>query len=424
MNRTGPAKHVAVIGGGISGLTIAFYLVEMGFRVSVYEKADRVGGLLGTTPLSTGMVESAANAFMANKAIEDISEKISVPLMEKKKEARKRFIFRDGQPRRWALDLGESLKLIPFICRWFLNRESLKPKRQESLESWGERHLGLGIVQFLLGPAMQGVYGVQPCDLSANLLLGRFFKSPLFTSLKCKDATPEDPKGQLKGSVSPEKGMGAWVDGLKTYLQSQGVEFVLEAERLPEKSFDVPVIVATDLANAKPWLKSVGLAVPDAIKMTALTSVTLHLGPESAAPPAGFGCLFPKKENFHSLGVLYNHHIFTGRKAKGLSETWIFDQAPAASNTVDFREKVLKDRARLAEGPVNIENLAVRPWPKAIPVYSTDLEVWLESFPGHSQNVFFMGNYLGQIGLSKLAIQAKRVAELVQKEGKWHVTEL
>jgi phytoene dehydrogenase-like protein len=38
------SKRVAIVGGGISGLTTAFLLKRKGFDVAVFEASDAVGG--------------------------------------------------------------------------------------------------------------------------------------------------------------------------------------------------------------------------------------------------------------------------------------------------------------------------------------------------------------------------------------------
>jgi NADPH-dependent glutamate synthase beta subunit-like oxidoreductase len=46
-------KTVAVIGGGISGLTVAYDLARKGWGVVIYEASDRLGGGLWQTPPDT-----------------------------------------------------------------------------------------------------------------------------------------------------------------------------------------------------------------------------------------------------------------------------------------------------------------------------------------------------------------------------------
>jgi len=48
LNQTGRpfTNRIAVIGGGPSGLSCAYYLAVKGYPVTVFEKGDRVGGML------------------------------------------------------------------------------------------------------------------------------------------------------------------------------------------------------------------------------------------------------------------------------------------------------------------------------------------------------------------------------------------
>ena len=49
---------VAVIGGGIGGLTAAHELIERGFDVTVYEAGDRFGGKARSIPVTEGPAAS------------------------------------------------------------------------------------------------------------------------------------------------------------------------------------------------------------------------------------------------------------------------------------------------------------------------------------------------------------------------------
>ncbi len=48
MNQT--SKHIAVIGGGIMGVTLAYRLSQQGLSVTLYERGDNLGGLAGYMP--------------------------------------------------------------------------------------------------------------------------------------------------------------------------------------------------------------------------------------------------------------------------------------------------------------------------------------------------------------------------------------
>lgn len=63
---SGPTTDpVIVVGGGIAGLAAAWQLHRDGMPVHLYERSERVGGKIHTTPFADRMVDEAADAFLA-----------------------------------------------------------------------------------------------------------------------------------------------------------------------------------------------------------------------------------------------------------------------------------------------------------------------------------------------------------------------
>jgi protoporphyrinogen/coproporphyrinogen III oxidase len=58
-------RHIAIIGGGVAGLTVAFRRSELGERVSVFEASERLGGQLRTDHDSGFLIEHGAEGFVA-----------------------------------------------------------------------------------------------------------------------------------------------------------------------------------------------------------------------------------------------------------------------------------------------------------------------------------------------------------------------
>jgi protoporphyrinogen oxidase len=61
-------NKVAVIGGGISGLVVAYRLAQKGFRVKLFESQDRLGGLARTLKISGEPVEAYYHYFFSSDA--------------------------------------------------------------------------------------------------------------------------------------------------------------------------------------------------------------------------------------------------------------------------------------------------------------------------------------------------------------------
>jgi oxygen-dependent protoporphyrinogen oxidase len=147
--------------------------------------------------------------------------------------------------------------------------------------------------------------------------------------------------------------------------------------------------------------------------MVPLVSVTAFFRPDRRVK-VGFGVLFPPKEGFRSLGVLYNHSIFPHRvkEAGILSETWIMGGARRPEITGldsdQLLRDILEDRKRLngfegaSEAPMHY---VLHRWVRAIPYYTVELEEILEEISRRnlgSGKLRLMGNYLGGIGLTKI----------------------
>ena len=63
--RQAPAVHVAVVGGGITGLAAAWYLERAGATVTLLEAGNRVGGKIRTDELAGVPVEAGPDTFLA-----------------------------------------------------------------------------------------------------------------------------------------------------------------------------------------------------------------------------------------------------------------------------------------------------------------------------------------------------------------------
>jgi protoporphyrinogen oxidase len=129
--------------------------------------------------------------------------------------------------------------------------------------------------------------------------------------------------------------------------------------------------------------------------------------------PQGFGCLFPRGEGFRARGVLFNDCIFAGR-SEVRSETWIMggalDRTVLQLSDDELRELLKAEHARLAGAEEEPLSVHITHWPQALPHYTLELEQALAALPPLPKGVALAGNYLGQIGLAKLAERAARVA--------------
>ena len=398
-------EKIRIVGGGFSGLIQAFYLIEAGYKVEVIEKESRLGGLVGSLKEGEFLVEQAANAFIANKELEKVASTIGVKLVPIKKSAKKRFIYRNGEMCRWPLSFSESLPLISFLISRKFQKQKVSPKPNETLQDWGKRCLGKEATFQLLEPGMRGIFIAPAKNLDASMVLNSL--------------TRRYPRGDLKGSVAPLGGMQEWIDKMSSYLLKKGCDFKVGQETV-DFNDSIPTILAVGLSDLRTLVNQQKIRLDKKILETqsaSLTSVTLCFAENKAKSFEGFGCLFPKNENFNSSGVLFNHNVFPGRAKNGVSETWILsdnDMAFSQMSHSALLRYILSDRFQFSGENIKPDFVKISQWSEKIPIYDSKLSEFLENFKEEGFPFLFAGNYLGDLGLSKLLFRAKSNAEKVK----------
>ena len=406
-------RKVTIVGAGFSGLVSAYYLSRAGYDVEIYEKSSRVGGMIGTRRTSHGLVETAANGFLNSALVEDLFKSLNVPLEGASRRARKRFIFREGRARRWPIGFRSTLRVLWFGLRFVVWRSNVTPVEGESIEAWGRRVFGLEACRYLLSTALQGIYAGESHRMSARLILGRLFG--LGPSAGESRATAARPI--IRGSVAPPEGMGQLIDALASHLRALGVKIYLNAStEIGARVSNHPIIVATSPREAIPFVDPARATALKQIEMRAVTTTTAFFESTHQAS-MGFGVLFPPGEA-KFLGVLKNGFIFSNRGGP-FSETWIragvASEETVLSELTDERLRVFGLRERPLES-------VQTPWPEGIPHYTLELERLIPILNTATDNVFLMGNYLGDLGVAKILERGSRWPERLELEGQWPKT--
>ena len=396
-------RPIKVVGAGFSGLTTAYHLVKAGRKVQVLEKQSRAGGLIKTVRTEHGLVETAANGILNSARFESMCRDIGVPLLPTRNDGRKRFIYR-GRPRRLPLNFLDVVRLGFSLIKSSL---SLRPRPFETISQWGRRVLGNATTDYLLTPALGGIYAGDSNRLSASLIFGR-------AELAAHLQTYRPTKAKMGGTVAPQKGMQQLIDGLQSYLENAGVEFIFNHQ--PKLQPTGPTIVCLSAREASEYLAGAVPELSDAlrqIEMLSLVTATCFFD-RGAARLKGFGCLFPLNQGFRARGVLFNDCIFEER-GPAHAETWILGGAldPDIVNLNDneLRETICNDRERFygrTDQPLEIH---LTRWPQTLPHYSVDLERVLKTMPAPPLNIALVGNYLGRIGLAKILERAAFVVD-------------
>lgn len=399
-------KQVTVVGAGFAGLTLAYHLHKLGFETVIYEKQERAGGLIDTVVTPFGQAETAANALLADKNVEDLFVDLGVEFAERTGNLKKRYIFWD-KPRRWPLSAASSWRLIRAGFKYLVrNDHSLMPEDGESIHDWARRAVDGEFAERLVEPALQGIYAGDPRAMSAGLILKGMSQN-------------RPPRGYYKGSIAPVEGMGALIRGLQDYLEEHGALFQFKTPFKMPDYITQPIVIATSAWAAAEILQASQPAIAKTLARCESLSLvrSVCFFDKTGHELEGFGCLFPVRERFHNLGALFDSSIFPNRSALR-SESWIMGGAAYPEITAwsdeQVIESIVRDRERLTGRRQEPVGYHITRWPRAIPHYTVEWERALQSLQVPPP-LYLHGNYLGQLGLSRILNRSISLAAQIKE---------
>ncbi|TVQ69094.1 MAG: protoporphyrinogen oxidase [Balneolaceae bacterium] len=170
--------RTAIIGGGISGLTLALLLRDKGHSVRVFEASDQPGGAIRTTRSPDGwMAEWGPNTIIESSG--RIKRLVSMLHLEERRRypdqtAKKRYIVRDGRMVAVPGSAGELLStaLLSTSAKLSILREPFRRRSRndhdETLADFVRRRLGDEFLKWPIDALVGGIYAGDPERLSVR----------------------------------------------------------------------------------------------------------------------------------------------------------------------------------------------------------------------------------------------------------------
>ena len=359
-------KKIAIIGGGITGLSAAFYLekeraagADVEYRL--IESSARLGGSLYSERVDGCLVEAGPDSFLSEKPAAAILCKelgIDGDLIGSNDHLRKTYIVVKNR----LIEMPDGLmfmvptKILPTafspLFSWGtkirMAQELFHPPRpmqkDETVAEMVERHFGTEVVERLADPLLAGVYGGDSASLSARAVLPRFVemeekygslsRAMLAARKKMKQASKNAPARPLFTSL--KNGMQQLVDAVVARLRPEWIQPGVSVQRVARdgqgwqvmtdrgtERFD-GVIFGTPANVTGKLLAEVDRQLSEDLLATQYSSsATCVLGysmSDLKNLPAGFGFLVPRTENRRMRACTFVHNKFSYRapEDKGL----------------------------------------------------------------------------------------------------------
>lgn len=337
--------RIAIVGGGLGGLTAARALLAAGIDAHVFEASARAGGVVGTSAIDGFVREHAASSFLGgpSRGALALCTALGVEVEQASPRAKNRFIFIDGKLRalpRSPVDLVRT-DLLTWRGKLDLMREPLRPAHpagaDESVHAFAARRLGAEAARAIVAPFVTGVYAADAHDIS--LAAG-------FPKLAALDAHGGLVRGMVRevarglfaraigkrssrtprGLWAPKGGLGRLVEALAAELgpavrlNARIAELAPDPQgvRVDGELFDGAVL-AIPAQDAAPLV-----ALPELANRLAAfhraPAALVYLGYREADVPRardGFGALVAAGEDARVLGIVFESTVWSGRAPAG-----------------------------------------------------------------------------------------------------------
>lgn len=440
-------KRIVVVGGGISGLTVAYTLVNSSkstgqgsqFEVEVFEADSRPGGKIWTDRVNGFLCEKGANGFLDNKAKTlELCDSLGIKPLRSNENAKKRYIFFNGKLN--ALPESPpsflSSKLISWPGKLRMAYEIVAPKgpEDETVADFIIRRLGKEALEKLIDPMVSGVFAGDPYKMSIKSCFPRIkeleqkYGSLIRALVKIRKERKKEGAGKV--SVTPGGRLTSFYSGAQSIVDAlaeklgkrvntgvavKGIEKRGDRYQL----FTSKGTVETDIVVlASPAYASASIVndldrelfkTLSSITYPSLSVVCFGYKKEKVEHGlGGFGFLIPHTEGRKILGTLWDSSIFPNRAPEGhvLLRSMIGGaQSPELAMLDDdtLVSTVFDELKPLISLKAEPDMVRIYRWERAIPQYlmghSEKLRVIderLESHPG----LYITGNAYRGVGIN------------------------
>jgi oxygen-dependent protoporphyrinogen oxidase len=207
-------NSITIIGAGLTGLTLAYYLKKAGKNVTILEKSNHVGGVMTTVEQDGFVFETGPNSGIISSTelvelLDDLSDKIEVEIADPK--SKYRWIWKDGKWNALPTGLMSAVTTPLFSLKdkfRILGEPFRKPgtNPDENVADLVVRRMGKSFLNYAIDPFISGIYAGNPKNLITQYALPKLYnlEQNYGSFIKGAIAKKKEPKTELETRVTKE----------------------------------------------------------------------------------------------------------------------------------------------------------------------------------------------------------------------------
>ncbi len=345
-------KQFVIIGAGLTGLTLAYYLKKQGKEVFLIEKANRTGGVINTVNLDGFVFETGPNTgVVGNPEVAELFEELKdlCQFEAANPESKRRLIWKKGKwhPLPSGLISAVTTPLFTFKDKFKVLGEPFRKKGDNPNETLAElvkRRLGNSFLDYAIDPFISGIYAGDTNYLIPKYALpklyaleqnyGSFIKGSMQKAKEKKNnprlqkATKKvfSAKGGLTNLVSALTatiGSGnILLNALNTSITPNNGSFIIDT-KIDNKPVQIKAqkVISTvggnELFSLLPFLTEKEKQPFEQLKYASIVQAIIGYKKWKGINLNAFGGLVPTVENKNILGALFTSSFFSNRAPKG-----------------------------------------------------------------------------------------------------------
>ncbi|MDX9715721.1 MAG: protoporphyrinogen oxidase [Dissulfurispiraceae bacterium] len=447
--------RVIIAGAGISGLSLAFGLLQRDPKldVAVFEGEKQAGGKIRTEKVDGYVCEAGVNGFLDNKpSTLELAKSLNLAALKSNDSSRKRYICLDGGLKRIP-ETPVSFFMSNFLSvggRLRMMSEFFVPKKvyeDESLEEFGVRRVGREFFEKLLDPMASGIYAGDPSRMSIRSCFGKVYdleqkyggliKGFMAIGKENKKSGKKTEAGPGGTLMSFDGGMGSLVDALCSSLGSR-VKTGNAVKGIEKKGSIYSVLTEDGSWHEADCVVFACPAYDTAEIVSDMDKGIANILFETPYPPLSvaafgykkeklkidtdlFGFLVPGKEKRKLLGTLYDSSIFTNRAPEGyvMLRSMVGGARHPELGMMDADKLVATVRAELkaiAKVDPEPDFVWTYRWEKAIPQYIVghhEKLKALDEMTAKHKNIYLAGNAYRGVSVNDSIANSMELADKI-----------